>query len=133
MNVCKHCAKPLVGTELLHVMDGYLYCSKACAIMDAMNNIVNGAMDAATQHYDDCAEVVNTADILKEDMCQYDVTVKYTKRITLHAGMDNASIVRELEKHLRNGELNIDEVSWDTISFDAKLVDDKNSFGEETV
>ncbi len=63
MNACAHCNKNLALLETIHTVDGQLFCSKGCAIDHLTNEIIINAKEAATEAYNDTAEVVTPVDI----------------------------------------------------------------------
>lgn len=70
MTLCGHCHKPLKDFEEVHAVKGILYCSCECAIDDLTNDIIMNAKEAAKEEYASCAEIVATAEILKDEMCE---------------------------------------------------------------
>lgn len=62
-DVCMYCEKDLRAVDEIHAVEGLLYCSKECAIKAQTEIIIASAEDAATEWYNDCAEIVTPKDI----------------------------------------------------------------------
>lgn len=68
MTGCERCGIDLSTVDEIHAVEGQLYCSKECAIINQAEIIIASAKDAAIEWYDACAEVVAPEDIgLRED------------------------------------------------------------------
>lgn len=76
VNECAHCGKELVKVDEVHVVEGINYCSKDCAIIHIMNDIIMNAKEQAIEHYNNTAEVVNPTDI---GMCYEKIWTAYSK------------------------------------------------------
>lgn len=70
LTLCGHCFKPLKDCAEVHAVSGTLYCSRECAIADITNDIIMNAKESAIEAYACLAEVVATAEILKDEMCE---------------------------------------------------------------
>lgn len=66
--LCLRCKKPLVACEEVHAVKGSLYCSRECAVLDIMDDYILNAKELAVEAYDSEAEVVQTTDILSDEL-----------------------------------------------------------------
>ena len=62
-DICAWCKKDLRTVDEIHVVEGYHFCSKNCAIADQTEVIIDTAKEKATEWYNDCAEIVTPIDI----------------------------------------------------------------------
>ena len=59
-DVCMLCGEQF-NTDEVHAVEGMLFCSEACAL--GYKVFIGADMDDAVRWYEDCAEIVNPADI----------------------------------------------------------------------
>lgn len=81
MTVCAHCNKKLIGVEILHAMDGFLFCSQDCTVKYAMNDIIQNAEGMANERYWSEAEEVRSSDILREEFLTADEIKNICKKL----------------------------------------------------
>lgn len=62
-NVCAYCKKDLTTIEEIHVVEGYNFCSKDCAVSHQAEIISASAYDTATEWYNGGVEIVTPVDI----------------------------------------------------------------------
>lgn len=62
-DVCAHCNRPLVECDEVHAVEGYLFCSKDCAINSCIDQVIDSAKEHAAEWYNAYAEIVTPADI----------------------------------------------------------------------
>lgn len=69
MKYCKRCGKPLNVGDEAHVVDGEMYCSKNCAVLSIMDEIIMNAKEMAVEQYDDSAAILTVRPTLESAEC----------------------------------------------------------------
>lgn len=65
---CPECNTALASIEQAHAIDGQLFCSKACFIEYQTKSYIMNARALAHEDYACGAEIVPTAEIIKDEM-----------------------------------------------------------------
>lgn len=94
MTKCERCNKPLTEAAEIHVVEGEMFCSRACAIAQLTDNIITNAKESAIELYDDTAEVVSPFDVIKDEMPKVNRIVEILCR---RDGMTLAEATKRLE------------------------------------
>jgi len=128
---CPVCKRVLVGQELVHAIDGQLFCSKTCAVQHLTDDYILNAKEMALEAYASNAELVATEDVLGEDLQEVRVTLTCTKVIKLPADLTEAEAVCEASSLWTKGLLCMDPEDCDESSITYELVKEDNS--SETV
>lgn len=143
LNRCATCGKPLVTNETAHVVDGKMYCCRSCAIMDIVYTLMtepravvqfdrayaqtfNSAYEQAKEHYDECAEEVATEDILKEDLCEVNVSVHFFRTIKMPRYWTKQDLLDKVYELFEDGKIVVGPKEFDHMRFDCELVEDNS-------
>lgn len=73
---CKFCGKNLNIGDEAHIVDSEVYCSKECAVLDIMNEIIMNAKEMAIEQYDESAAILTvrpTKEHAECDTCHDDL------------------------------------------------------------
>ena len=143
LNRCATCGKVLVTKETVHTVDGKMYCCRSCAIMDIVYTLMtepravvqfdrayaqtfNSAYEQAKEHYDECAEEVATEDILKEDLCEVNVSVHFFRTIKMPRYWTKQDLLDKVRELFEDGEIIVGPEEFDHMRFDCELVEDNS-------
>lgn len=143
LNRCATCGKLLVTNETVHVVDGKMYCCRSCAIMDIVYTLMtepravvqfdrayaqtfNSAYEQAKEHYDECAEEVATEDILKEDLCEVNVSVHFFRTIKMPRYWTKQDLLDKVYELFEDGKIVVGPEEFDHMRFDCELVEDNS-------
>lgn len=127
LNLCPRCKTPLVHHEEVHALHGELFCSKTCAVMYTMDDIILNAKEAAIEDYACNAEVVSINDVLKEDLQTVELVVMCMTRINLPKNLSEDEAIAEATKLYKDGLVRVDPDECDETIFKCELVKDYNS------
>lgn len=131
LNLCPRCKTPLVHHEEVHALHGELFCSKNCAVLHTMDDIILNAKEAAIEDYESNAEVVSIHDVLKEDLQTIEVVVMCMKRVHLPKNLSEAEAIAEATKLYKEGLVAVEPDDCDETIFKCELVRDENSEHKE--
>lgn len=131
LNLCPRCKTPLVHHEEVHALHGELFCSKNCAVLHTMDDIILNAKEAAIEDYASNAEVVSIYDVLKEDLQTVEVVVMCMKRVQLPKNLTEADAIAEATKLYKDGLVAVEPDDCDETILKCELVRDENSEHEE--
>ena len=126
MEVCKHCGSRLASHETIHAMGGELFCSKKCAVMYAMQDIVRNAMDAAEELYSDTAEEIRTADIMDVSKCRIQVVETHVGYVEVPASLPYDEMLAEAAR-IYNTAQHDDDLQMRLENIEFSLVNEDNS------
>lgn len=131
LNLCPQCKTPLVHHEEIHALNGELYCSKNCAVLHTMDDIILNAREAAIEEYDSNAEVVSSRDVLGEDLQTIEITVCCMKRIWVPKNLTEAEAIAEAKKLYQDSRVAVepDDCTESVVTYE--LVRDENSECDE--
>lgn len=140
MNKCPRCGSILVAHETAQAVNGKIYCSRHCAVLDIADSLHSGTMsanshneavEAAKEYFDECSETVLTEDVLAEDLQEVQIAVTYFKTIKLPKCMSEAK-AKEVAEKLWNDDLVLAEPDeCDDVRIECELVKRRNSSCEE--
>ena len=135
LNRCATCGKVLVTKETVHAVDGKMYCCRSCAITDIARSMMpessavkqfNRAYEQAKEHYDECAEELATEDILKEDLCEVNVSVHFFRTIKMPRYGTKQDLLDKVYELFEDGEIVVGPEEFDHMRFDCELVEDNS-------
>lgn len=127
LSKCPICGTVLVSHEEVHAVNGQVFCSRTCAITDIMNDIILNAKEMAIETYDNEAEVVASADVLKEDLQDVKITLTCTKVIKLPRNLPEAAAIAEATLLYNEGLLDMDPCECDNVDIKCELVKDNSA------
>lgn len=127
LTLCPRCRKPLVSHEEVHAIEGELYCSKHCAVLELTEQNIRNARENAIEEYLEKAEVVSIADVLKEDLQTIEISVTCTKRIHLPANLTKEEACHEARRLHDEGLVVVEPDDCEEITVKYELVKDENS------
>lgn len=127
LNLCPRCKTPLVHHEEVHALHGELFCSKSCAVLHTMDDIILNAKEAAIEDYDSNAEVVAAKDVLGEDLQTVEIIVTCTKRILLPKSLSEEEARHEARRLHDDGFVVVEPDDCEEITVTYELVKDENS------
>ena len=128
---CLNCGKPLVSYEEVHAVRGGLYCSKSCAISDLANDYITNAKELAKEAYASEAEVLQTSDILSEDLYDVKIVVTCTKVVKMPKSFTEAEAIQEAISLWQDGIIVAEPDDCDYSEMKCELVKEDNSSCEE--
>lgn len=140
MNKCPRCGSILVAHETAQAIDGKIYCSRYCTLLDLADRFLQDdatakryqdAMEVAKDYFDECAETVSTEDVLAEDLQEVQIAVTYYKTIKLPKCMSKAKAKEVAEKLWNDGLVLVEPDDCDDVQFECELVERHNSSCEE--
>lgn len=124
---CPRCGTPLVSHEVVHAVRGVLYCSKKCAVEELTDEYQMNAKEMAIEAYDNEVEVVQSEDILKEDLQEVRLTLTCTTVIRLPRDMSEEDALVEASKLYKDGLVIVEPDDCDEVTFKCELVRDTNT------
>lgn len=140
MNRCPRCKKLLVTHETVHALDGKLYCSRLCTVLELADKFLhddqmamryNDAVEVAKEYYDERAEVVRTDDVLAEDLQEVQIAVTFFKTVKVPKCLTREKALEVVEKMWNDGTITAEPDDCDDVQFECELVERHNSSCEE--
>lgn len=80
---CKYCGAQLGRLDVVHAVEGQLFCNKRCAVEHKTRELLRDAQSKAAEWYEDYAEVVSTQDIGIKIPPPIMVEIKVEQRLTV--------------------------------------------------
>lgn len=127
LNKCPSCGSVLVAHELVHSVDGKLWCSRACFVRHKAEELKLNAYEMAQEQYACEAEVVRAEDVLGEDLQEVQIAVTYYKTIKLPRTLSEDKMKEVAEKLWNDGTVCAEPDDCDDFRFECALVNSKNS------
>lgn len=127
LNKCPSCGSVLVAHELVHAVDGKLWCSRACFVRHKAEELMLNAYEIAREHYVSEAEIVRAEDVLSEDLQEVQIAVTYYKTIKLPRTLSEDKMKEVAEKLWADGKVYAEPDDCDDFSFECALVKNENS------
>lgn len=140
MNRCPRCRQLLVAHETAQAVDGKLYCSRHCAVLDLADRFLQDgntakryqdAMDIAKEYFDDCSETVSTEEVLAEDLQEVQIAVTFFKTMKVPKCLTRDKTLEVVEKMWNDGIITAEPGDCDDVQFECELVNRNNSEHEE--
>lgn len=140
MNKCPRCGSILVAHETAQAIDGKIYCSRFCALLDLADRFIqdkttagryNDAMEVAKDYFDDHFETIRTEDVLAEDLQEVQIAVTYFKTVKIPKCIKRSKALEVVEHMWNNGTITAEPGDCDDVRFECELVDRHNSSCEE--
>ena len=129
---CPVCKRILVGQDIVHAVEGNLYCSRNCAVQYLMDDYIQNAKEMAIEAYNDGAEIVAVEDILSEEMQEVKITVTCTKVIRLPKNLSAEQAIETATQLYNDGTVVAEPDDCDKSNITYELVSNKNSaYSEE--
>ena len=136
MNRCPRCGKPLVLNNTAEAIDGKLYCSRHCAVLDLADRFLQDpntaaryqdAVEIAKEYFEDCSETVVVEDVVAEDFQEVQIAVTYYKTVRIPMCIDEGHALAIAEKMWNDGTITAEPGLCDDVSFECVLVKRDNS------
>ena len=136
MNKCPRCGSILVAHETAQAVDGKIYCSRYCALLDLADRFLQDentakryqdAMEVAKSYFDECAETVSTEDVLAEDLQEVQIAVTYFKTVKVPKCLTRDKAMEVVEKMWNDGIITAEPGDCDDVRFECELVNRDNS------
>ena len=124
---CSFCGRPLVSYEQVHAVRGGLYCSEKCAKADIKQDVVATAIERAQEIYDTEAEILNTEDILSEDLQEVKIIVSHVTVIKLPKNLSKEEAMKEALDLYHEGLVVAEPDDCSYTDVKCELVEDENS------
>lgn len=140
MNKCPRCKSILVAHETVQAIDGKIYCSRHCALLDLADRFLQDdntakryqdAIEVAKDYFDECAETVRAEDVLAEDLQEVQIAVTYYKTIKVPKCLSREKALEVTEKMWNDGTITAEPGDCDDVRFECELVKRDNSSHEE--
>lgn len=140
MNKCPRCKSILVAHEMVQAIEGKIYCSRHCALLDLADRFLQDsntakryqdALEVAKDYFDECAETVRAEDVLAEDMQEVQIAVTYYKTIKVPKCLSREKALEVTEKMWNDGRVTAEPGDCDEVRFECELVKRDNSSHEE--
>lgn len=140
MNKCPRCGSILVAHETAQAVDGKIYCSRYCTLLDLADRFLQDestakryqdAMEVAKDYFDECAETVSTEDVLAEDLQEVQIAVTFFKTVKVPKCLTRDKAIEVVEKMWVDGTLVVDSTEYDDMQLQCELVNRDNSSCEE--
>ena len=140
MNKCPRCGSILVAHETAQAIDGKIYCSRYCALLDLADRFLQDestakryqdAMEVAKDYFDECAEIVSTEDVLAEDLQEVQIAVTYFKTVKVPKCLTREKAMEVVEHAWNEGLVVAEPGDCDDVRFECELVNRDNSSCEE--
>lgn len=140
MNRCPRCKSLLVAHETAQAVDGKIYCSRHCAVMDLADRFLQDeatvkryheAVEIAKEYYEDCAETISTEEVLAEDLQEVQIAVTFYKTVKVPKCLTREKALEVVEKMWNDGTITAEPGDCDDVQFECELVNRDNSEHEE--
>ncbi len=136
MNKCPRCRSILVAHETAQVVDGKIYCSRHCAVLDLADRFLQDdttakryheAVEIAKEYFEDCSETILTEELLAEDLQEVQIAVTYFKTAKVPKCLTKEKALEVVEKMWNDGTVTAEPDDCDEIRFECELVNKDNS------
>lgn len=127
LNKCPACGAALVAHELVHAVDGKLWCSKECFVRYKADELKLNAVELAEEHYASEAEIVRAEDVLAEDLQSVQIAVTYYKTVKVPRTLSEEDAKALVEELWQEGTVCAEPEDCDDYNFECTLVKDTNS------
>lgn len=140
MNRCTRCGKLLVLKKTAEAIDGKLYCSRHCALLDVADKFLHDskaakrysvAMEIAKDYFDDCSETISTEDVLAEDFQEVQIAVTYYNTVKVPKCLSHDKAIEVVEKMWVDGKVKAEPDDYEDLSIACVLVNNTNSPSED--
>ena len=92
----------------------------------AYEQAFNRAYEQAKEYYDECAEELATEDILKEDLCEVNVSVHFFRTIKMPRYGTKQDLLDKVYELFEDGKIIVGPEEFDHMRFDCELVEDNS-------